>query len=55
MEGATETVNDPSYTLQMCTVSLYVPDDSELTAQWIWSSPLTEIRIVGCVWAIAEA
>lgn len=55
MEDATETVNGLSYTLHICTVRIFLLAHLELTAQWIWSSPLTEIRTVVCVWVTAEA
>jgi hypothetical protein len=39
---------------KLCTDRVLRPDRSEQNAQWIWSSPLTEIRVVGCIWVITE-
>jgi hypothetical protein len=35
-------------------VRVFRTDRSQQNAQWIWSSPLTEIRIAGCVGVTAE-
>jgi hypothetical protein len=34
----------------VCTVHIFRPGHSQQNEQQIWSSPLTEIRFVGCVW-----
>lgn len=37
------------------TARIFIPDRSQLNAQWIWSSPLTEIGIVGSVCVTTQA
>jgi hypothetical protein len=34
----------------LCTVRFLRLGRSQQNAQWIWSSPLTDVRIIGCVW-----
>jgi hypothetical protein len=38
-----------------CTVRLSRLGHCHHNAQWIWSGPINEIRIVRCVWAIMES
>jgi hypothetical protein len=33
-----------------CVWGMFIPACSQQNAQWIWFSPLTAMRIVGCVW-----
>jgi hypothetical protein len=37
---------------KVSTVHLFRLGRSQYNAHWVWSSPLTEMRIVGCVWVI---
>jgi hypothetical protein len=39
-------------TFNVTTVSSFSPGRSHHNAQWVWSSPLAEMRGVGCVWVI---
>jgi hypothetical protein len=38
------------YKLHKNTVCVFIPDLPQQNSQWISSSPLTEVRNVGCVW-----
>jgi hypothetical protein len=56
--GRTENVNlsqNHGYIFnESCTVRVISPVRSQQNSQWIWSSPLTEIRTAGCAWVVTE-